>query len=236
MPCTWLIHPDCSLRNGTPWRHWGWRCALCRGGRVSILSGLSLFACQRSWLELLERPMQTLQDASYLTIPRHTYTTLSRSFPIPPPCLWQIRHCLTGASCRVFEPSGQGPAPCFCLPLVFFVKSFIRFLLACVKCFLLLSQTFFLLPPFASVFLSLTLLCHKVLACVKHFFGLSQIFFFSPSLARLFLSLPPFYYSFPACVKCFFGIAKKFFGKLSRLVFVLFGKGSRGVAGLWELS
>lgn len=68
------------------------------------------------------------------------------------PCLWQIWHCLTGASCRVFEPSGQGPAPCFCLPLVFFVKSFIRFLLACVKCFLLLSQTFFLLPPFASVF------------------------------------------------------------------------------------
>lgn len=48
--------------------------------------------------------------------------------------------------------------------------------------------------------------------------------------------MAPFYYGVPACVKRFFAIAKKFFGKLSRLAFVLFGKGSRGAAGLWELS
>ena len=57
---------------------------------------------------------------------------------------------LTGASCRVFEASGQGPAPCYCLPLVFFVKSFLRFLLACVKHFFVLAQTFFFFLPFAS--------------------------------------------------------------------------------------
>ena len=77
-----------------------------------------LFNFQRSWLELLERPMQTLQDASYLTIPQRTYNTCVELSYVAAVLVADMAF-LTGAACRVFESSGQGPAPCFCQPLVF---------------------------------------------------------------------------------------------------------------------
>ncbi len=96
---------------------------------------------------------------------------------------------------------------------------------ACVKRFFELSENFFLLPFFFPLFLSFKALSHTFPLVSSGFFVFAKIFF-----ACFFL--PPFpvivegsISYFPACVKRFFAIAEKFFGKLSRLAFVLFGKG-----------
>ena len=90
--------------------------------------------------------------------------------------------------------------------------------------------------PFRRVLLSLNAVSHTFPLVSSVFLRLPKIFFacfFLPSFPVIVKCSVSY---FPACVKRFFAIAKKFFGKLSRLAFVLFGKGPRGAAGLWELS
>ena len=146
-----------------------------------------------------KRPMQTLQDASYLGIAAS--------------CMHNTFVELSHDACHIAA------------------LQFLRRMLALIRRGVCLATT--LQGPFS---LSLKAVSHtfplvsSVFFCLlKDFFA---FFFLSPSFAFVKGSVS----YFPACVKHFFAIAKKFFGKLSRLAFVLFGKGPRGAAGLWELS